>query len=225
MSLKVNDRLSVLKEDGLFSLVIYPVRNKLKLNLLFLWWILWTLCGVIFIANYVNYSNRGKSMRFQYAVIEGDNKLQLKKKTDTLLQIQKDIDTNQKQRLILIVLIGFWAYYEYKVGRAYLFRKFGFEKVWMKGGSVYYRREINKRGRTKKFDAEFVNEFTVIDYNQFDFFQNVSRSFWTLAGDSIEFTYHSKTMRFGIQLEEQQAKQAVDQLNKALKRLKVEKTE
>ncbi len=222
MAVKTRDRISILKEDGLFSLVIYPVRDKLKLNLLFGWLILWTFCGIIFIANYINYSNRGNSMRAQYVLIDKSN-IDIKKKADTLLQIQKDLDTNQKQRLILIVLIGFWVYYEYKVGRAYMFRKFGFEKIWMKNGMIYYRREINKRGKTKTFDAEFVKEFNALDFNKADFFQNVSRSFWTLAGESIEFSYHSKSMRFGIQLSEKESNDIADQLNRALKRLKSEK--
>lgn len=219
MSLKVKERISVLKEDGLFSLVIYPVRDKLKLNLLFGWLILWTFCGIFFVTTLINYSQGPRLAEIEY--IEAQEKIKDPVERQKAIDVIKaKLDKNQQQRMILMILIAFWGYYEFKVGRAYFFRKFGFEKVWIKNGVIYYRKEINKRGRTKKFNLEFVNEFTPVDYNKYDFFQNMSRSFWTLAGESIEFSYHSKIMRFGIQLTEREAKEVSDQLNKTLRKLR-----
>lgn len=219
MSVKTAGRISVLKEEGLFSLVIFPQKNKLKLNLLFGWWILWSLCGVIFITTLINYSGASK-----WAEIEYNTRMaqaQTEKERQTIIsEIKGKLEKNQQQRLILMVIIGFWAYYEFKVGRAYFFRKFGYEKIWMKNGKIFYKREINKRGRVRSFDAEYVKEFKILEYNKHDFFQNMSRSFWTLSGESLSFDYHSKTMRFGIQLEEQEARETCDRLNRALRALK-----
>jgi hypothetical protein len=214
-------RISILKEPGLFSLIIYPQRDRWKLNILFGWWICWTLCGIIFIANYINYSRRGESMRISYSRTETEIR-DFKLKKDTQAQILNDIDKNEKQRLILIVIIAFWAYYEYKVGRAYFYRKFGHEKLWMKNGVLYFKRELNGKGKVKKFDIDFVNEFRVLEFNRNDFFQSVSRSFWTLAGESLAFDFHSKTIPFGIQLEEREAKEISEQLKRALKKAKSE---
>lgn len=215
MGIKTTERTSILNEDGVFSLVIFPVREKWKLNLLFAWWILWTFCGIVFIGNYISMSRAP-----EYAQLELHSRL--KNNPEDRVKIIQDVrdklDKNQQKRLVLLIVIAFWAYYEFKVGRAYFFRKFGHEKIWMKDGKVYYKREINKKGRTKTFDAEFIKEFTVLEYNKHDFFQSMSRSFWTLAGETIAFDYHAKTMRFGIQLDENEAKEIAVKLNKALKR-------
>jgi hypothetical protein len=145
-----------------------------------------------------------------------------KEKEKAIANIRQKLEKNQQQRIILAIIIAFWAYYEFKVGRAYLFRRYGKEKLWMKDGKIFYKRQINKRGKLKSFDAEFVKEFDVVEYNKHDFFQNVSRSFWNLAGDTISFDYHSKTMRFGIQLDEREAEELTIKLNKGLKRMQKE---
>lgn len=209
-------RLSILKEEGLFSLVIFPEREKWKLNLLFGWWIAWTLCGMVFIASYINLSNQAKFYRDQFILAE--MKLKTKEKESVQAKITADIEKNEKQRLFLIGVLAFWAYYEYRVGRAYFFRKFGHEKIWIKNGYVFFKREINGRGKVKKFDLDFVKDFRLLEQNKADIFQSFSRSFWTLAGESLAFDYHSKTIPFGIQLDEGQAKEACEAMKRALKK-------
>jgi hypothetical protein len=219
--IRSSGRISIKTDEGLFSLVIFPVQNKLKLNLLFGWLLLWSLCGMIFIANFINYSKGPQFAEMEYVKVQREIQ-DPKEKEKAIANIRQKLEKNQQQRVILAIIIAFWAYYEFKVGRAYLFRRYGKEKLWMKDGKIFYKRQINKRGKLKSFDAEFVKEFDVVEYNKHDFFQNVSRSFWNLAGDTISFDYHSKTMRFGIQLDEREAEELTVKLNKGLKRMQKE---
>lgn len=213
-------RYDIFKDENLFSLVIFPQRDKWKLNLLFAWCVCWSICGVIFIANYINFSNQYKYFIGEYNRCQVELKTQVQLKTNTQLTILKDIEKNKQQRLILIVVICFWAFYEYKVGKAYLFRKFGHEKLWIKkNGQLYFKREINKKGKTINFDIAYVKKIQFLEYNKNDFFQNVSRSFWTLNGESIAFDYHAKTFRFGIQLQEKEAKEICEHLKSVLKKM------
>jgi hypothetical protein len=219
MSTIPTSRLSKQAEPGLFSLVIFPVRSSSKLTFLFIWIVLWTFCGLVFIISWFNYSQGPDYARVEYAAIEQKIKDPQEKKK-AITELSRKIEQNRNQRLFLLVLIGFWCYYEFKVVRAYFYRKFGYEKIWIKNGSLFYRRDIFGKGRVRKFDVEFVDSIERIEFNEQNFFESMSRSFWSLSGENLQFSYHSKVMRFGIQLEKNEMKEAADFLNKALKEIK-----
>ena len=218
MKKKDSERLSFLKDEGLFSLVIFPVRDKLKLFMLFIWLILWSGCGLIFISSFINFSKGPEYAKLEYVQILQEIKSQ-NEREKAFQQIKQKLEKNQSQRMILLVVIAFWAYYEFKVGRAYFFRKYGMEKLWIKNGTLYYRKEFGKRGKTRQFDVNYIKSVKQVDFNEHDFFQNMSRSFWTLSGEGVEFAYHSKIMRFGIQLNDFESKTVAKELEYALKKI------
>ena len=207
----ISKRISILKKEGVFSLVILPTDKKWKINVMFLWLMAWTICGCIFIISYINFSNEGKFYRYQYDLAYQQNK------TDILVKLNKDIDQNQKKRLFFIGLIAFWGYFEYKVVRAFLFRKYGKEKLWIKNGKLHYQREINKKGKIKEFNAELINDLEILSPNRGDFFVQVQESFWIIGGERIAFNYAAKQIRFGIQITDEEAKKILFELKKELK--------
>jgi len=54
----ISDRVSVMKKDDVFSLVILPTTDKKKLGFLLLWLLAWTACGVIVFINYFTLTTR-----------------------------------------------------------------------------------------------------------------------------------------------------------------------
>ncbi|MFN5459544.1 MAG: hypothetical protein ACK5AY_06520 [Bacteroidota bacterium] len=195
------------------------MKNKIKLLLLFVWLILWSVCGLIFISYYINYSRGPEYAKIEYEKIQKEIKDPVLKEKG-ILQIREKLERNQNQRMILLVVIAFWGYYEFKIGRAYFFRKYGFEKIWIKEGNLFYKKEFGGRGKVKKFDVNFITSIKVINYIEQDFFQNMSRSFWTLSGESVEFSYHSKVLRFGIQLNEKESEIVAKEIKVAIEKIK-----
>lgn len=124
---------------------------------------------------------------------------------------------NANMKLVIIMWLAFWAYFEFKIGRAFLFRKFGKEKLWVKGGRLHYWRDIAGRGKKLEFDKELIKDIEVIEKDKKDFFASMNESFWVVGGESIIFSYGSKTYRFGIQLPEQEARELLRQIKHALK--------
>lgn len=53
----ISDRISVLKNEKVLSIVILPTTDKTKLRLLFFWLFAWTVCGLIVFANYFKTTN------------------------------------------------------------------------------------------------------------------------------------------------------------------------
>lgn len=219
-SSNLNERFKILSEESLFSLVIFPVRNNFKLNLLFAWLILWSFCGLVFIISFFNYSNGGAAYaKIEYAAIQEKIKDPAQREK-AVAELKRKIDLNRNQRVFLLGVIAFWCYYEVKVFRAYFFRKFGYEKIWMKNNTLFYRKDVIRNGKVKVFDIEFIKDFEGIDFDENNFFQNMSRSFWSMSGESIQFAYHSKYMRFAVQLKKEEQKKILKILNKELKRLR-----
>ena len=208
----ISERVSILNKDNVFSLVVLPTDKKWKVNLLFIWLMLWTISGVIYISTYFNASSEGKFYRYQYD-------LAYKQKNEKVMKdIEKGIDQNQKKRLFILGLIAFWAYFEYKVGKAFLFRKFGREKLWIKNGKLFYQREINKKGKIKEFDPALINDLEVLKPNRADFFVQVSEAFWVIGGERLTFKYASKYIKFGLQLSDEEADKVYKELKKELKK-------
>lgn len=54
----IGDRISILKKDDVVSIVILPLKDKVKLWLMFAWLLAWSVCGVIVLVNYFQVSNR-----------------------------------------------------------------------------------------------------------------------------------------------------------------------
>ena len=176
----IGKRISTLKADGVSSFVIIPTATNWKLYLLFAWLFLWTVSGVIIMANYF-----------------------------TL--------TNVNAKIMVLVWLGFWAYFEFKIGKSFLFKKFGKEKIWIKDSKFNYWRDTAGRCKKLEFEIELMKDLQLIEKNKGDFFQFMNESFWVMGGESISFMYGAKIYRLGIQLNEGDARELLKQIKFAMK--------
>jgi len=110
----------------------------------------------------------------------------------------KMIDQNAKT--FIIVYLSFWAYFEYKIAKAFIWKKFGKEKLWIQEGVINYQREINKKGKINTFNLELVQNLNIIELSNTSWADNINQSFWVKAGERIAFSVQSKIIRFGLQL-------------------------
>jgi hypothetical protein len=125
--------------------------------------------------------------------------------------------TNANIKIIVLIWLGFWAYFEFRTGKAFVFKKFGKEKIWVKNGKLNYWKDISGRGKKLEFDIELVKDLQLVEKNKKDFFQFMNESFWVMGGESISFSYGAKTYRIGIQLDEADAKELLRQLKFSLR--------
>ncbi len=125
--------------------------------------------------------------------------------------------SNEKSKIVLIIYLGFWAYFEYKIGKAFWFRRFGKEKLWLKGSSLFYRREINKRGKIHEY-MDLLNEIKVLEPNRGNFFVQMQESFWVIGGERLSFNYGGKEVLWGIQLIDEDAQTLCREVKAAVKR-------
>lgn len=176
----ISNRISIIKKEGLLSIVILPSQDKRKLGLLFLWLLAWTVCGILVFANYF-----------------------------------KITDANAK--IFLIVYLSFWAYFEFNISRAFIWKKFGREKLWIRDGVLYYQKEINKKGKIREYTTELVSKLRLIELSNSSFADNFNQSFWVRGGERLEFNAQAKVVRLGMQISDEEARVVLNEVNAWLK--------
>ncbi|MBS1634986.1 MAG: hypothetical protein JST26_03620 [Bacteroidetes bacterium] len=125
--------------------------------------------------------------------------------------------TNVNAKLFVIIWLGFWAYFEFKIARVFLWKRFGKEKLWIKDGTVFYQREISGRGKIKKYDLNLIETIDYLPLEKGNFADVFNQSFWVKGGERLEFICQSKRIRFGMQLKDDEAKTIQKELNKFIK--------
>ena len=123
----------------------------------------------------------------------------------------------ESAKLFIIVWLGFWAYFEFQIVRVYMWKRFGKEKLWIKNGTLFYQQDINGKGKIKEYDVNLVSNFELVELTKGSIADTFSQTFWVKGGERIEFTCQSNKIRFGMQLEDDDAKKIITALKKFLK--------
>lgn len=166
----IGKRISIKRKEDEISIVIVSSVDKTKNLLLFIWFFLWTLSGIIVLTQYF---------------------------------VLTDPDT----KAAIIAWMGFWAYFEYKIFKAFMWRKFGVEKIKMREEKLFYKRDVSGKGKIKVYEFDFIKDLRVIEPKENSFFENLNNSYWVIAGEKLAFDYYGKEITFGLQLEEKDAKE------------------
>lgn len=126
--------------------------------------------------------------------------------------------TQDKAKMMLIVWLAFWAYFEFKIIKVFMWKRFGKEKLWVKNGTLLYQQDINGKGKIQEFDLNLVSDFSIVELTPGSIADTFSQTFWVKGGERIEFNCQSKLVKFGMQLEDDEAKKIITAFNKFLKR-------
>jgi len=125
--------------------------------------------------------------------------------------------TQDKAKLMLIIWLGFWAYFEFKIIQVYMWKRFGKEKLWIKNGLLQYQQNINGRGKIREFDLNLISNFSLIELTNGSIADTFSQTFWVKGGERIEFTTQSQVVKLGMQLNDEEAAKIISALQKFLK--------
>ena len=125
-------------------------------------------------------------------------------------------DANTKTAII--VWMGFWAYFEYKIFHAYLWRKSGKEKIKIRDKKLLYKRDVSGRGKIKTYETDFIKDIRLVDPKEKSFSESLNNSYWVISGEKLAFDYYGKEIKFGFQLDEVDAKALMKVIMKEMKK-------
>lgn len=115
-------------------------------------------------------------------------------------------------KLAMFVMTVFWLYYEYRIGRVWMWRRKGFELIKIEDGKLSYKRSVNKFGKLYEYYIDNISDLERVETKR-SIGAELGNSFWVMGGERIHFHYQKHDVKFGVQLSDEEA-------NKLLKYLK-----
>lgn len=120
------------------------------------------------------------------------------------------------QLIYLLVWLGFWAYFEYRIGTAWLWRKFGKEVFRIEGDETQLRFEVSYGGRATAFKTEDLRNFKNLENDKGKFVKSFFSSYWVVGGETIGFYHKGKLHTFGRQITSGDADKLISLIQKRI---------
>ncbi len=125
---------------------------------------------------------------------------------------------SREEKLFMVIYLFFWAYFAYRIGYAYYFRKYGSEVIYINNNKFMIRRDIHgKAGKPIHFTAKGKNPFRKVAEKPGSINAAFYKSFWVVTGGTISFGEKKDEYRFGLQLSDEETEKLIRLLNKSIK--------
>lgn len=111
--------------------------------------------------------------------------------------------TSLNQMFVFSVILVFWLYFEIRVVRAFLWRKFGLEIIRIDNEFLSIKDSIFEHGKAKNFEIEKIEPEDVEDIfvDPKSYAKVMNDSFWQVGQGTIALKFEEKEYFFGTQLE------------------------
>lgn len=194
----IGDRISVVDENNVTTIVIDPLRVWWKEILLTLWVLSFTFIGLFMV--YLYFTN-----------FAGLNYVQ----TPT----PDEIDN---QRIYTIVFLGFWAYFEYRTVKALMWYRFGKELIRIDIDGFRLKKSILTYGKAHRYFFENMKKFGLRKQEPTTFGNFFENAYWSMGTDALLFDYKGKSKSFGRRLNEKDSRLLMrlidDRIKKSIKK-------
>ena len=168
----ISKRVSYKKQEEDTTIIISPKTSPLKESLLFGWLSLWSFIGLAFLYSSFFYK---EGFKFNPAYS------------------QKEVT------LYLFIFFLFWVYFEFKIIKIFIWRKYGSEFIKIDNSVITIKRAIGKYGKKREYLLANITDFTsALPEKETNLVW--SGSFWDIGHESVVFHYFNKNISFGRQL-------------------------
>jgi hypothetical protein len=123
---------------------------------------------------------------------------------------------SQEEKLFLFVWLMFWLYFEYISVYAWLWKKYGREKISLKNNKIFYSKNFKWQKKPVMMDLELITEINKLEVSEKNLLLNLSNSYWNRGNERCAFRYRGKNILFGLKLTPDEANKLVNLLKKGL---------
>lgn len=123
--------------------------------------------------------------------------------------------TEANTRVICIIYMGFWTYFELLIIKVYRWRRNGKEQVDLYKDKMIISRIIGNRGLSVEYLLSEIKGVRLNTNQKQNFFAKLLfDEYWTAGSESILFDYNGKQLGLGLQLDQDSAKKLLKTLEK-----------
>lgn len=112
----------------------------------------------------------------------------------------------QQEKIIIYIFLTFWAYYAIRVGRSFLWLLWGKELIKIDEAAMIYKKSIRTYGKANRYLLDNISKMRIYEVKPGTFQSVWEASPWVKGGETLEFDYHGKTIRFGRKINEKDGK-------------------
>jgi hypothetical protein len=112
-----------------------------------------------------------------------------------------------KESWFLVLWLFGWLAGELFVLYAFLWAAFGYELITSEHGMIIIKRCIFGSGPSRKFEISKISNFRASGFFAKMMSWSYNMAYWGLSGGTVAFDYENKPIRFGINLNEDVARQ------------------
>jgi hypothetical protein len=107
---------------------------------------------------------------------------------------------DKQMRVMLLVWLGFWIYFAYTVGKAWLWKRYGYELIKVREGKLVFKRDVRGRGFVNTYPTYQIQQLRANASKSPGWVQRLGGNYLSTEGESIVFDMPDKEIRFGYQL-------------------------
>ncbi len=131
---------------------------------------------------------------------------------------QLGADLPRDTKLAIVVLLFFWVYFEFQIGRALFWRLWGVELIRFSEGQLSVKRSIKGYGKRMDYFLDNIAQFEVVERAPRSIVTVMEDSFWVIGGERIAFEHLGRKVGVGLQISTEEAKKLRDLLEKQRKK-------
>ncbi len=135
-----------------------------------------------------------------------------------MYQLGQDLPGETKMGIF--IMLFFWLYFEFRVGRALLWRLWGFEQIRFTPGQMSIKRNIKGYGKRVDYFLQNIGTFKKVETSERSIMSSMEESFWVVGGERIYFEHLEKKIGVGMQLSPEETHRLLELLQRQLKRFR-----
>ncbi|TND08396.1 MAG: hypothetical protein FD123_2192 [Bacteroidetes bacterium] len=120
--------------------------------------------------------------------------------------------TDNKMKVMTLIWIAFWLYFEYTIAKAWQWKRFGKEVIKVKDGKLSMKRDIQGRGIVYSFDARHISDIRKFEDKTPGWLKKLGEEYWSIGGESLSFRHEQSEIKFGFQLSGDESGQLISLL-------------
>lgn len=109
------------------------------------------------------------------------------------------------ERLFFLILVIFMIYFFFRLGRVWMWRKYGKELITIGSEKITIKRDRKSYGKAYSYLLENVKDLGLVKHKDTSFKAELEKSFWVVGGEVLGFTSLGTKVKFGMQLNEEDA--------------------